>query len=108
MAKFTDMVSSVGVGEDGVTIAYPDNFIADLTAAYDDDMSIPTAKIEVLMAENAALAQENTLLKAHNYELIVQNPSTDDGGSDDGSDDSDDGDDTDDDVTTNDLFESKE
>lgn len=104
MGKFDDLVSSVGVGDDGVTLAYPETFLTDLSNAFAEDMSIPVAKIDVLTAENAALQQENTLLKAHNYELLVQIPA--DGGGDnapEGSEDSDDSDDSDD-VTTDDLF----
>ena len=102
MAKFDDLINSIGVGEDGVTLAYPDTFIDDVRTAYADDMSIPDAQIQVLMAENASLKEEVILLKAHNYELITQVPS-DDSGSDDANDDSDNSD-NDEDVTTDDLF----
>lgn len=78
MAKLLEIINSLGVGEDGVTTAYPETFIADITGAYEEDMSFPTAKIGVLEAENAALAQENMLLKAHNYELLTLMPSSDD------------------------------
>lgn len=102
MAKFDELISSVGVGEDGVTLAYPDTFIADLSGAYAADMEIPVAKIQVLESELAALRQENVLLKAHNYELLVQIPS-EDAATDENSD-SDSDSDSDDDVTTDDLF----
>lgn len=102
MAKFDDLINSIGVGEDGVSIAYPDTFIDDLRGAYTDDMSIPDAQIQVLTAENAGLKQEVILLKAHNYELITQVPSEDVGSDNDSDNDSDD--DSDEDVTTDDLF----
>ena len=104
MGKFDDLISTVGVGEDGVTIAYPDTFLDDVRGAYTADMEIPSAKIQVLEQENAALQQEVILLKAHNYELITQVPSDDSGQSeDDESESDDDGDDTDN-LTTDDLF----
>lgn len=73
MARFTDMIDSLGMGEDGLT-AYPDTFTADLTAAYDEDMSIPAARVEVLEADLLAAKAEILSLKAHNYELITQVP----------------------------------
>ena len=75
MARFTDLVSSVGVGDDGVTMSYPDTFLADLDSAYAEDMSVPAAKIQVLETENLALKNEVTMLKAHNYELLIAAPS---------------------------------
>lgn len=74
MAKFHDMLSSLGLGEDGVSVAYPDTFTDDITSAYDEDFSVPSAKIGVLETElaeaNATIAQ----LKAHNYDLLMQIP----------------------------------
>ena len=74
MAKFTDLLASLGVAEDGISTAYPETFTADITAAYDEDMSIPAAKIAVLESELAAANDEILTLKAHNYELLIQSP----------------------------------
>lgn len=73
MARFQEMIDSLGMGEDGLT-AYPDTFTADLSAAYDEDMSIPAARVEVLEADLLAANAEILRLKAHNYELITQVP----------------------------------
>ena len=101
MGKFTDLISSVGVGEDGVSLAIPDNFLDDLNVAYADDMSIPDAQIQVLTAENAGLKEEILLLKAHNYELITQGSAE---GSEGDNETDTDTDNNDDEVTTDDLF----
>ncbi len=78
MAKFHELLDSLGYGEDGITTAYPETFITDVTAAYDEDMSIPTSAVDVLKAENAELKDEIVRLKAHNYELITAVPAVDD------------------------------
>lgn len=75
MARFHDMLSSLGVGEDGVSVAYPDTFTDDISAAYDEDFSVPTAKIGVLETELAGANEEIARLKAHNYDLLMQVPS---------------------------------
>lgn len=74
MSKFASLIDSLGMGEDGLTV-YPDTFPSDLTAAYDEDMSIPAARVEVLEADLMAANAEILRLKAHNYELITQVPS---------------------------------
>lgn len=74
MAKVTDLINSVGVGEDGISRAYPDTFIDDISAAYAEDMAIPDAAILVLETENAELKQVNTQLMAENYQLLKQIP----------------------------------
>ena len=78
MPKVTDLLDSLGVAEDGISTVYPDTFTDDIRSAYDEDFSIPSAKIEVLTAELAAALQEIIALKAHNYELMVSVPATDD------------------------------
>lgn len=74
MAKFHDLFDSLGVQEDGVSLAYPDTFRDDLTAAYDEDFSVPSAKIQVLESENAELKAQIAGLKAHNYDLLMSGP----------------------------------
>jgi len=101
MPKFDDLINSIGVGEDGISIAYPDTFLDDMRGAYAADMEIPEAQIQVLTAENAELKQANTLLMAENYQLIKQIPSNDPAPiEDEGEDDSE----SDEDITTDDLF----
>lgn len=75
MGKFHDLTDSLGYGEDGVSLAYPETFIDDARSAYDADMSIPAARVSVLESDLAAAQQEIMMLKAHNYELITQVPS---------------------------------
>ena len=74
MSKVIDLLDSLGVSEDGISTVYPDTFTDDIRSAYDEDFSIPSAKIEVLTAELAAALQEILALKAHNYELMVSVP----------------------------------
>jgi hypothetical protein len=74
MARVHDMLSSLGVGEDGVSVAYPDTFVDDISAAYEEDMSGPTAKIGVLETELAEANAKIAELKAHNYDLLMQVP----------------------------------
>lgn len=108
MGKLTDLVDSVGFGDDGMTLAYPDNFIDDIRGAYDEDFSISAAKITALEAELAEANAQIAALKAHNYDLITQIPavdSTDESGAeDDGDTDTDD----DDDQGVDSLFDEKE
>jgi hypothetical protein len=101
MAKTTDLINSVGVGEDGVSLAYPDTFLADIETAFADDMGLADSRVSILEADNAALASENQALKAEMYELVRQIPSTDDNvsGDESGTDDSDP-----EDVSIDDLF----
>ena len=70
MGLFHDLIDTLGVGDDGVSVAYPDTFRDDITSAYDGDLSGHAAKIEVLEADNALLKAELTAVKAHNYELL--------------------------------------
>lgn len=74
MAKFHDTLDSIGFQDDAVTPAYPDTFMDDIRASYDEDFSIPAAKITTLEAELAAATAEIARLKAHNYDLITAGP----------------------------------
>lgn len=74
MPKVLDLLSSLGVAEDGISTVYPDTFSTDIAAAYEDDFSIPAARISVLEADLAAAQAEILALKAHNYELMVSAP----------------------------------
>lgn len=69
-----DLLASLGRGEDGNSVAYPDTFIDDLSAEYAADMEIPTAKIAVLESDLAAALSQIDVLKAHNYDLMTQVP----------------------------------
>lgn len=95
MGKFHDLTDSLGYGEDGVSLQYPETFIDDARSAYDEDMSIPSARISVLEADLAAEQAEIIRLKAHNYELLTAVP--DEPGEPDPDDDGDDADDNDND-----------
>lgn len=103
--KFDDLINSIGVGEDGVTTAYPDTFLDDMRGAYAEDMQIPDARIQVLESDLATATAQVTQLMAENYQLIkaVGASSAVEGDGDDDAGDGDDGDD-DADVTTDDLF----
>lgn len=73
------LLDSIGVQEDGVSIAYPDTFDADIRAALTEDASIYDAKILTLTTELTEAQAEIARLKAHNYDLITNGPeSTDD------------------------------
>lgn len=72
--KTRSMLDSLGVGDDGVSPLYPDNFSTDLGAAFDEDMGIADSRIQVLEADIDSLTQENLALKAHNYELLTAAP----------------------------------
>jgi len=74
MPKVTDLLDSLGVAEDGISTVYPETFVGDIRAAYDEDFSIPAARISVLEADLAAAQAEILALKAHNYELMVSVP----------------------------------
>lgn len=74
MSKVKELLSSLGMGEDGLSVAYPDSFNDDITAAYDEDFSVPTAKIGVLEQELAVALAKIDELKAHNYDLLMQVP----------------------------------
>lgn len=68
------LIQSVGVGEDGVSRAYPDTFLEDIGAAATADAGSADAMIQTVLAEKAALEAELLAAKAHNYELIMQIP----------------------------------
>ena len=74
MPKVPDLLSSLGVAEDGISTVYPETFAMDIQSAYDEDFSIPSARISVLEADLAAAQAEILELKAHNYELMVSAP----------------------------------
>lgn len=74
MPKVTDLLDSLGVAEDGISTVYPETFTTDIRAAYEEDFSIPAARISVLEADLAAAQAEILALKAHNYELMVSVP----------------------------------
>ena len=109
MSKVIDLLDSLGVAEDGISTVYPDTFTDDIRSAYEEDFSIPSAKIEVLTAELAAAQQEILALKAHNYELMVSVPATDDtvNESEDSEDSDDSSDDNDDNSGVDSLFKEK-
>lgn len=74
MARFREILDSLGVGEDGVTTVYPDTFLDDISSAYDEDISFPNSALEVARAELVEARAEIVQLKAHNYELMMQIP----------------------------------
>lgn len=74
MAKVTDLLSSLGVAEDGISTVYPETFVGDIQTAYDEDFAPVNAKVQVLETELAQAKQEILLLQAHNYELMVSAP----------------------------------
>lgn len=78
MGKFHDLTNSLGVGEDGVSPLYPDTFLSDISGAYDEDMGLANAAVEVARADHATALAEIAALKAHNYDLMMQTPSAPD------------------------------
>jgi len=68
VAKFTEILDGLGSVEDG---AYPETMLDDLISAYDEDMSIPTAKIAELESANADANTVIAELKARNYDLLI-------------------------------------
>lgn len=102
--KFTDLISSIGVGADGVTTEYPDTFIDDLSGAYAEDMAIPDARIQVLESDLAAANAAVLALQAENYTLIKMIPAAEGETSTNPDDAAGDGDDGEKDITTDDLF----
>lgn len=109
MAKVTELLDSLGVAEDGISTVYPETFVGDIRAAYEEDFSIPAARIAVLEADLAAAQDKILALKAHNYELMVSVPATesDENPESEGDDDTPD-DDNDDNSGVDSLFGSKE
>lgn len=112
MPKVTDLLDSLGVAEDGISTVYPETFTSDIRAAYDEDFSIPAARISVLEADLAAAQAEILALKAHNYELMVAAPAEGgdefDDNNDDDQNDADDSADSDDNAGVDSLFKDKD
>jgi hypothetical protein len=76
MAGIHDYLGSL-VGEDGVS-TLPDGVSDGVLSAYDADMSVPTAAIEMRDTRIAELEAELTLTKAANWDLLQAVPSADD------------------------------
>lgn len=111
MPKFSDMLSSVGMAEDGISPLYPETFLTDIQSAYDEDMSLPASRISVLEADLAAAQTEIVALKAHNYELLMSRPAESPDSADDDAEadeDSDSADTNDDDEGVSGLFKKKD
>lgn len=100
-AKIDELISSVGVGDDGVSMAYPDTFLADISNAAIADSGSADAMILTLQTEKAALEAELIAVKAHNYELIQQIPRPETESADEPSDDDSPEDSDDDDIFEN-------
>jgi len=98
MGRFNDLISTLGTGEDGATVAYPDTFLDDINSAYGEDMGLADSAVQVLTDEVAKLTQQNIELQAEMYSLIKQIPATDGEPSIEEDNSSDDTDDNDDDV----------
>lgn len=73
MARFNEIIDSLGVGEDGARM-YPDTFVDDITGAYDFDMQGSTAVIAQLTAEAETLRAQNQELAAANWNLLQSIP----------------------------------
>lgn len=71
MSRTLSLLDSVGVAEDGISVAYPETFMDDLRGAYGADQDAAAAKISVLEADLAAAKEQILLLQAHNYELMT-------------------------------------
>lgn len=108
MAKVTELLDSLGVAEDGISTVYPETFVGDIRAAYEEDFSIPAARIAVLEADLAAAQDEILALKAHNYELMVSVPATESDENQESEGDDTPDDDNDDNSGVDSLFGSKE
>lgn len=80
MARFNELIDSVGMSDNGITYDYPDTFMDDIRAAYTDDITAisdpANAKISVLEADLMAANEEIARLKAHNYDLMMQIPAS--------------------------------
>lgn len=98
MAGVNDLLTSWEGAEDGI----PDNYAELILSAYDEDFSIPAARIEQLEGELSAAAEAIKTLKAQNYELVMQLPKA--GSDDDEGDDDSSSEDSDENITTDDLF----
>jgi len=73
MAKFHDMLGEIFSGDEG---QQPDALAmqARLTAAYDEDFSVPAAKITDLTAKVTQYGQDEIQWKATNYDLLMKVP----------------------------------
>lgn len=78
MARTRELLDSLGIGDDGVSPLYPENFNNDIGAAFDEDMAGADAKIGVLTNDLAAANEQILALKAHNYELMTASASAPD------------------------------
>lgn len=80
MAKFHDVIAAL----QGIEGDYPGDMFDQLTGAYDEDISGVGAEIEATAAAkvaqltNEAVEMEKALeaAKAHNYDLLMSQPST--------------------------------
>lgn len=72
MAGIHDYLGSL-VGEDGVS-TLPDGVSEGVLSAYDADMSIPTAALEMRDQRIADLEAELTMTKAANWDLLQSAP----------------------------------
>ena len=71
MSRTLSLLDSVGMAEDGISVAYPETFMDDIRGAYGADQDAAAAKISVLEADLAAAQQQILMLQAHNYELMT-------------------------------------
>jgi len=110
MSNLLSLLDSVGVGEDGISTAYPETFMDDLRGAYGADSDAAAAKISVLEADLAVAKEKILKLQAHNYELMTSavpvdtDPAVDEPGEDNPSGD----DDTPEDEGVDSLFKKKD
>lgn len=73
MARFTDYLDSLGVG-DGGAVMYPETFQDDIRGAYDSDIQGASAQIALLTEQVATLEAQNTQLAAANWNLSQSIP----------------------------------
>lgn len=71
MSRTLSLLDSVGLGEDGISTAYPETFMDDIRGAYGADQDAAAAKISVLEADLVAAKEQILALQAHNYELMT-------------------------------------
>lgn len=64
MARFHDWLNAHSDAE------LPEELLTSAMEAYDEDMSIPAAKVSQLEADNAKLKESEQALKATNYDLL--------------------------------------
>ena len=64
MGKFNDFLDKYGNAE------LPEGFLADAMTAYDEDLSIPAAKVVQVETERDTFAAQVNELKALNFDLI--------------------------------------